>query len=156
MVLVNFPADWVLRYHQLGHAEWNGATATDMIFPEFLLLSGFSMVYSFASRCRKGETRTQLVWHVVLRSLMLIGLGLLLNAFPAFDWPMLHVFGVLQRIGLCYLIGGLLVLGTSRPEKEFEVNVLGDCCLYTAHSRMCLGGGSVRADTRLWGVAIRP
>lgn len=123
MVLVNFPADWVLRYHQLGHAEWNGATATDIIFPEFLLLSGFSMVYSFASRCRKGETRTQLVWHVVLRSLMLIGLGLLLNAFPAFDWHMLHVFGVLQRIGLCYLVGGLLVLGTRRPKKEFEVNV---------------------------------
>ena len=123
MVLVNFPADWVLRYHQLGHAEWNGATATDMIFPTFLLLSGFSMVYSFASRIRRGETRASLARHVIVRSSMLLGLGLILNAFPSFDWHMLHVAGVLQRIALCYLAGGLLVLGTGRRRLGFEVNV---------------------------------
>lgn len=67
MVLVNFPADWALRYHQLGHAEWNGATATDMIFPAFLFISGFSMVYSFASRSRQGQTLGKLALHVVTR-----------------------------------------------------------------------------------------
>ncbi len=123
MVLVNFPADWVLHYHQLGHAEWDGATATDMIFPAFLLLSGFSMVYSFASRSSRGGTRSELARHVLVRSLMLLGLGLILNAFPLFDWHMLHVFGVLQRIAFCYLGGGLLVLGTSRRRLGFEVNV---------------------------------
>ena len=111
MVLVNFPADWVLRYHQLGHAEWNGATATDMIFPVFLFLSGFSLVYSFASRSQSGATRVQLVRHVLTRSFVLFVLGLLLNAVPKFDWHTLHLFGVLQRIALCYLVGGLLVLG---------------------------------------------
>ena len=123
MVLVNFPADWVLRYRQLGHAEWNGATATDMIFPEFLLLSGVSMVYSFASRSRRGETPSQLARHVLLRSLILLVLGLLLNALPSFNWHTLHVFGVLQRIALCYLTGGLFLLATSRPASSFKVNV---------------------------------
>ncbi len=123
MVLVNFPADWVLRYHQFGHAEWHGATATDMIFPEFLLLSGFSMVYSFESRSRRGETRARLARHVLLRSLTLLGLGLILNALPSFDWHTLHVFGVLQRIALCYLAGGLLVVATSRRRPGFAVNV---------------------------------
>ena len=114
MVLVNFPADWVLRYHQLSHVEWNGATATDMIFPAFLLLSGFSLVYSFTSRIRRGATRMQLAHHVLTRSLALIILGLVLNAVPTFEWHTLHFFGVLQRIALCYLVGGLLVLGTAR------------------------------------------
>ena len=123
MVLVNFPADWVLRYRQLGHAEWNGATATDMVFPIFLLLSGFSMVYSFDSRSARGETGAQLARHVLVRSFLLLALGLLLNAVPAFDWHTLHVFGVLQRIALCYLAGGLLVLGTARRDPEFQVYV---------------------------------
>lgn len=123
MVLVNFPADWALRYHQLGHAEWDGATATDMIFPMFLFLSGFSMVYSFAARSARGETRGKLVVHVLTRSAILLALGLLLNALPSFDWHTLHVFGVLQRIALCYLVGGLLVLGTSRRSFGLEVNV---------------------------------
>jgi predicted acyltransferase len=123
MVLVNFPADWVLRYHQLGHAKWNGATATDMIFPMFLLLSGFSMVYSFAARIGRGETRVSLARHVLVRSLILLALGLILNAFPLFNWHMLHVFGVLQRIAFCYLAGGLLVLGTGGRRLGFRVNV---------------------------------
>ena len=123
MVLVNFPADWVLRYHQLGHAEWDGPTATDMIFPAFLLLSGFSMVYSFASRSRRGETAGQLARHVLVRSFLLLALGLLLNALPSFDWHTLHVFGVLQRIALCYLVGGLLVVATGRRRSGFAVNV---------------------------------
>ena len=123
MVLVNFPADWALHYYQLGHAKWDGPTATDMIFPAFLLLSGFSMVYSFASRTKQGETRGKLARHVVVRSLPLLGLGLVLNAFPSFDWHTVHVFGVLQRIAVCYLAGGLLVLGSCRRRSGFEVNV---------------------------------
>lgn len=114
MVLVNFPADWVLRYHQLGHAEWNGATATDMIFPAFLLLSGLSLVYSFAFRIQRGATRAHLMRHVLTRSLLLFALGLFLNVVPKFEWHTLHFFGVLQRIALCYLVGGFLVLGTGR------------------------------------------
>jgi predicted acyltransferase len=123
MVLVNFPADWVLRYHQLGHAEWDGPTATDMIFPAFLLLAGFSMVYSFAARSGRGETRGSLARHVLLRSLILLLLGLGLNAFPLFQWHTLHVFGVLQRIALCYLAGGMVLLATAKIRSRFEVNV---------------------------------
>lgn len=123
MVLVNFPGDWVMRYHPLGHAEWDGATATDMIFPMFLLLAGFSMVVSFAARRAHGATTADLARRVVWRSALLLGLGLLLNAVPAFDWPTLHVFGVLQRIALCYLVGGLVVLATARRGAGFTVNV---------------------------------
>ena len=123
MVLVNFPADWGLRYSQLSHADWDGATATDMIFPLFLFLSGFSMVYSFASRSGRGERRVRLAAHVLTRSTMLLVIGLLLNALPTFDWHTLHVFGVLQRIALCYLVGGFLVIATSKRKRGFDVNL---------------------------------
>ena len=123
MVLVNFPADWVTRYHQLGHAEWNGATATDIIFPAFLLLSGFSMVYSFTSRSQKGATRGELARHVVTRSAVLLALGVLLNAVPTFQWHTLHLFGVLQRIAVCYLVGGLLVLGTAQRTSTGDLTL---------------------------------
>ena len=91
-----------------------------MIFPAFLLLSGFSLVYSFASRTRRGVTRTQVGRHVVTRSLMLFALGLFLNAIPSFNWHTLHFFGVLQRIALCYSVGELLVLRTARPSPVME------------------------------------
>jgi predicted acyltransferase len=122
MVLVNFPGDWVLRYSQLAHADWDGATATDMIFPEFLFLAGFSMTLSFASRSRRGESRRSLAGHVILRSLLLLVLGLLLNAFPFFDLHMLHFLGVLQRIALCYLFGGLFTLATADLESPARPN----------------------------------
>jgi predicted acyltransferase len=124
MVLVNFPADWVLRYHQLSHADWDGATATGMIFPMFLFLAGFSMTLSFASRRLRGQSRTSLAGHVVTRSLALLVLGILLNAFPSFNWQLLHIPGVLQRIALCYLVGGLFTLFTAHdgPDRQFSVN----------------------------------
>jgi predicted acyltransferase len=124
MVLVNFPTDWVLRYHQLSHADWDGATATDMIFPMFLFLAGLSMALSFAARTRRGQSRRQLAGHVVIRSLTLLLLGLLLNAFPGFDWRNLHLPGVLQRIALCYLMGGLFTIATSQTasRRQFSIN----------------------------------
>lgn len=122
MVLVNFPADWVERYHQLGHADWNGATATDMIFPEFLFLAGLSMVCSFGSRAARGQTRVALLRRVLGRSAVLLLLGLVLNSLPTFDLGNLHVFGVLQRIALCYLVGGLAVIATSTDGRSRRVN----------------------------------
>ncbi|MEP7083256.1 MAG: heparan-alpha-glucosaminide N-acetyltransferase domain-containing protein [Betaproteobacteria bacterium] len=43
MVLVNNPGDWNHLYGQLAHAEWNGWTFTDWIFPFFLFACGVSM-----------------------------------------------------------------------------------------------------------------
>ena len=65
----------------------------------------------------------RLARHVLVRSSEFLTLGLVLNAFPAFDWHTLHVFGVLQRIALCYLVGGLVVLGTQKRRPRFEINV---------------------------------
>jgi predicted acyltransferase len=114
MVLVTNAGDWNHVYWPLKHADWNGSTPTDMIFPSFLFLAGVSTTFSFASRLARGATRTELAGHIAVRSLLLILLGLFLNGFPLFDMHNLRIPGVLQRIGLCYLAGGLIYLATSR------------------------------------------
>jgi predicted acyltransferase len=110
MILVNNPGDFKNTYAPLLHAEWHGWTPTDLVFPFFLWIMGVAMVYSFAARREKGEPPEKLAMHVARRAGILFALGLLLNGFPHYDLSTLRIFGVLQRIGICYLIAGFLVL----------------------------------------------
>jgi predicted acyltransferase len=116
MILVNDPGSWSHIYPPLEHAEWNGWTPTDLIFPFFLFIVGVSLTLSFASRIARGLTRRALVIHVVRRSALIFAIGLFLNGFPGFDLSSIRIMGVLQRIALCYLVAGLLYLATFRRE----------------------------------------
>ena len=118
MILVNDPGSWGHIYPPLEHAEWNGWTPTDLIFPFFLFIVGVSLTMSFASRIARGVTRGALVIHVVRRSALIFALGLFLNGFPDFDLSSIRIMGVLQRIALCYLVAGLLYLLTFERETE--------------------------------------
>ncbi len=125
MILVNDPGTWGAIYWPLDHAEWNGWTPTDLVFPFFLFIVGVSMTLSFASRLRRGITRSRLARHVVIRGLAIFAVGLFLNAFPHPHWATLRYTGVLQRIGVCYLLAGLFVLLTARraDAEGFAANV---------------------------------
>jgi len=85
MILVNDPGSWGHIYPPLEHAEWNGWTPTDLIFPFFLFIVGVSMTLSFASRIARGIKRGALAIHVVRRSALIFAIGLFLNGFPNFD-----------------------------------------------------------------------
>ncbi len=50
MVLVNNPGTWSAIYAPLRHADWHGATPTDLIFPFFLFIVGVAVPFSLASR----------------------------------------------------------------------------------------------------------
>jgi len=116
MILVNDPGSWSHIYPPLEHAEWNGWTLTDLIFPFFLFIVGVSLTLSFASRIARGLTRRALVIHVFRRSALIFAIGLFLNGFPGFDLSSIRIMGVLQRIALCYLVAGLLYLATFQRE----------------------------------------
>jgi predicted acyltransferase len=118
MILVNDPGSWEHIYPPLEHAEWNGWTPTDLIFPFFLFIAGISMTLSFGSRAKRGVTRASLALHIVRRSVLIFAIGLFLNGFPTFDFHTIRIMGVLQRIALCYLAGGLLYLLTSRRDPS--------------------------------------
>jgi predicted acyltransferase len=113
MILVNNPGDEAVAYWPLLHAEWNGWTPTDLIFPFFLFIVGVSMAFSFASRVERGASRAELLRHVLKRGLVLFALGMFLNGFPNhYQLSSWRVYGVLQRIALCYVIASILALWT--------------------------------------------
>ena len=81
MIMVNNMAD--PKYTPLEHAEWNGWTFTDLIFPFFLFIVGVAIPFSFARRTVTTQpTRGQMLARVWLRALSLWMLGELLFAWP--------------------------------------------------------------------------
>jgi predicted acyltransferase len=118
MILVTDPGTYSAVFPPLLHAAWQGATPTDMIFPAFLFMVGVSTVFSIQGRLQRGTTRGRLVAHILLRSVVLIVLGLLVNGFPYYDLHHLRIPGILQRIALCYATSALLYLAMIRPAGE--------------------------------------
>lgn len=97
------------------HAEWNGLTATDLVFPTFVFVMGISVVFAIEGRLARGATRAQIVRHTVQRAVILCLLGIVVNSFPSFALDHMRFYGVLQRIGVCYLVVSILYLWNRRP-----------------------------------------
>jgi len=141
MILVNNPGSWSHIYGPLRHAKWHGWTPTDLVFPFFLFIVGVAMALSFGKRLDAGADTSDLKKKVWKRGAIIIGLGLFLNGFPfniplnaqmAADFEFLDIFrrfttlrywGVLQRIGLCYLIAGLIILHF--PKNRHRIMAVG-------------------------------
>ena len=110
MILVNNPGSWTDGYSMLIHADWNGCTLADLIFPTFLFIVGIAITISFGEKLRCGENESRRVAQILRRAAVLVGLGLVLNGFPAVTLTSLRFPGVLQRIGVCYACAALLGL----------------------------------------------
>ncbi len=102
MVIVNNPGDWSTVYGPLRHAEWDGWTPTDLIFPFFLFIVGASIGIG-SHRLRAGQARRPSVAKILRRGAIIWGLGLLLAAFPFFRLSTVRITGVLARIAWCYV-----------------------------------------------------
>jgi predicted acyltransferase len=83
MMLVNNPGSWDAVYEQLDHAEWNGWTFTDVIFPFFLWIVGVAIPLSTAKRLERGESRATLFQHVLRRAAIIFGLEFFSRFFPS-------------------------------------------------------------------------
>jgi predicted acyltransferase len=124
MILVNTPGDGRFVYWPFRHAEWNGWTPTDVVFPSFLWIAGLAMTLSFSRRLDAGATRRDLLIQTLRRSAVLYALGLLIYAFPHFDLVTLRLLGVLQRIAICYFAGAAIWLTTGRRGRVAWLAVL--------------------------------
>jgi len=107
---VNDNGDGKHAYWAMKHADWNGFTPTDLVFPTFLFLVGITTVMSTAARLAKGATKQSLFLHTLWRAVVLFLLGLLVNSFPHFNPHTLRFYGVLPRIAICYLVIATLYL----------------------------------------------
>jgi predicted acyltransferase len=122
MILVNDPGDWVHTYAQLDHAEWNGFTLTDLVFPTFLFIVGASIILSMQARINRGENRRTLALRILRRSAIIFALDLFFALYPHFHYTHLRVYGVLTRIALCYLCAGLICLVTQRADRLLTIS----------------------------------
>lgn len=113
MVLVNNAGDGRHVYAPLQHAEWNGWTPTDVVFPSFVWIVGVALTLSLAKRLAAGVTRAVLLRQALQRALILYLLGIAVYAAPAFDPGTQRWLGVLQRIAICYLAAVVIYLTTT-------------------------------------------
>jgi predicted acyltransferase len=138
MILVNNPGSWSHIYSPLKHAPWHGLTPTDLVFPFFLFAVGNAMSFVMP----KLEAADSLVfWKKVLkRSLVIFLIGLFLNWWPFWRWTGegisvvrwvnpadptkgVRIFGVLQRIAMCYFIASLMIYYL-KPRKAFVAGMI--------------------------------
>ncbi len=131
MILVNNPGSWGNIYAPLRHAEWNGCTPTDLIFPFFLFIVGVSIAYALGSKKESAGDHSALIVKAMKRSLILFGLGLFLSLYPrVFADPVsafqtVRIPGVLQRIAVVFFICAVLFIKTSsRTQLRVMIGLL--------------------------------
>jgi predicted acyltransferase len=143
MLLVNDPGSWSAIYPPLRHAEWNGWTPTDLIFPFFLFIVGITTALSLARRRDDGATDRELAGGILRRAAIIVLIGLLISWVPFYSWGpisgiveptagerivdrLLHVRipGVLQRIGIAYAVAALITLRTSARAQILTITAI--------------------------------
>lgn len=113
MIIVNNPGDWGHIYPPLEHAEWNGCTPTDWVFPFFLFIVGVATTLSLNHKKEAHKTHTQIILSVLKRSIIIFLLGFFTMYYPKFNLETVRIMGVLQRIGIVYGIVAILFLKVS-------------------------------------------
>jgi len=125
MVLVNNPGTWSAIHSPLAHAEWHGATPTDLVFPFFLFIVGISITLALGKRVEAGGINREIYLKIIRRALIIFALGLFMAAFPFYNFTTgewlnvstLRIMGVLQRIGVCYLVASLIFIRTNWKQQ---------------------------------------
>ncbi|MGC4233488.1 MAG: heparan-alpha-glucosaminide N-acetyltransferase domain-containing protein [Niabella sp.] len=138
MILVNNPGSWTHIYAPLQHAPWHGLTPTDLVFPFFLFAVGNAMAFVMPRLKEQGDGA---FWRKVLkRTVLIFGIGLFLNWYPFMRWyegsfefigwinqhdsqKGVRIFGVLQRIALCYFFASVIVYYL-KPKAAYFTSLL--------------------------------
>lgn len=118
MIIVNTPGNGATTFSPLHHAKWHGFTPTDLVFPSFLFAVGNAM--SFVLSKWQALPQKQVLWKILKRTFIIFLLGYLMYWFPfmkrdvtgniiSFPFDETRVFGVLQRIALCYGIAAVVL-----------------------------------------------
>jgi predicted acyltransferase len=117
MILVNNPGSWSHIFGPLKHAPWHGCTPTDLVFPFFLFAVGNAMAFVMPRFEQSGDA---VFWKkIIKRTLLIFAIGIFLNWSPFIrwdgetivgrPWTNIRIFGVLQRIAVCYFFASVIV-----------------------------------------------
>jgi predicted acyltransferase len=120
-----FPTNpvWQFLGFNQSHVPWVGMSLHDTIQPAFTLLVGVALPYSLRSRQLRGQTFRRMFAHTLLRSLILIALGILLRSLPG-TTPNFTFEDTLTQIGLGYTFAFLLAFARPRTQWIALVSIL--------------------------------
>ncbi len=118
MIFVNNPGSFSHIYWPIDHAEWNGCTMADLVFPFFLFAVGNAMAFVLPDMKSAGVKPYFL--KISKRSLLIFSIGLFLSWFPFVKWnenqeligkawENVRIMGVLQRIAVCYFFASVML-----------------------------------------------
>lgn len=158
MIMVNNPGSWGNIYAPLRHAEWNGLTPTDLVFPFFMFIMGISTYFSL----RKYDFRlsTKSFVKILVRTIVIFSIGIaiawfgkfmrgifsgqeLLDCIATFDT--IRILGVMPRLAICYGAGSIIALICTRKVLPWVVGLM-----LVAYSVILLcGNGFAFADTNV-------
>ena len=117
MVIVNAAmvvaaGEGAVTYATLEHAPWAGVTTADVVFPFFLFILGVAIPFALARYKDQGGLDRTVFQRILKRAVILVLLGLALNLITLYrtDGEALRWLGVLQRIGIVYLLAALIYL----------------------------------------------
>jgi predicted acyltransferase len=142
MVVVNNPGTWSAVYWPLEHAEWNGWTPTDLVFPFFVFIVGVSLTLS-------RQTLGAPWWRLARRGLVIIGCGLFMAGFPFFNPVRWRIPGVLQRIGVCYLAAAFAFRWTSGRRRQAAILAAGVAAILLVYWFVLTRSGDLTAEGNL-------
>ncbi len=143
MLLVNNPGTWSAIFPPLEHAEWNGWTPTDLIFPVVLFIVGITTHLSLSARRARGDDDSAVVRQILRRGIIIYLLGFAMAMFPFYQWGTIasipnatpwdrilyriehvRILGVLPRIAIVYICAGLLTLKTTLKQQVIIIATL--------------------------------
>jgi predicted acyltransferase len=126
MLLVNNPGSWGHIYAPLEHAEWNGLTPTDLVFPFFMFIMGISTYLSLSHYAFRLTRAT--VIKIVRRTIVIFAIGLgvawigmllrglrdgLSLAEAALTFDHIRILGVLPRLAISYGVAAIVAVTVS-------------------------------------------
>lgn len=114
MIIVNSPGNSNYVYPQLAHADWNGCTFADFIFPFFLFIVGVAITFSLTNRKERGDNKEKLLLQIFRRSAIIFLLGMSLGFFPELNFSNITFTGVLKRIAAVYFFTSLIFLYSNK------------------------------------------
>lgn len=92
---------------QFVHVDWAGLHFEDLIFPLFLFISGAAMALSVPRRLER-EGRAAVIRHLVVRAVVIFGLGVIYSGGLSRGWDQVRWLGVIQRIGIASAVAGIM------------------------------------------------
>jgi predicted acyltransferase len=131
MIMVNNPGSWGHIFTPLEHAQWNGLTPTDLVFPFFMFIMGVSTYFSLKKYDFKFSTGA--AYKIIKRTAIIFAIGIAIGWFSilcrnVFDignadmslserfqhgiFPIdrIRILGVMQRLALSYCGAALIIL----------------------------------------------